>query len=237
MIDVLLFDSNKAELSALRNTAYSIAARVSDEDWNWNAFSDISKASALVRGGYTADFACLDVTVKNGIELASDVRTNGANSKIMILADASLSPMLYLRPSISPSSLLIKPFSESQATTSMREMLNEVMKSRNSEEQKGVFQLQLKSERKIIPYESIFFFEAREKKVFVNLGGTEYGFADTIDHLEEILPPGFVRCHRSFIAAKSRISNIFISKNYLEMENGAIIPLSRSYKPMLKELK
>ena len=107
--------------------------------------------------------------------------------------------------------------------------------ARLSEE--SAFLLNMKSERKMIPYSRICYFEARDKKVYLNVGNQEFAFYDTIDHLEEILPASFVRCHRSFIVSKSKIDKIFISKNYLELDNGMTVPLSRSYKSALKELK
>ena len=73
--------------------------------------------------------------------------------------------------------------------------------------------------------------------MFVNTGNQEYAVYDTIDNLQERLPEGFLRCHRSFIVAKSKIENVYLSKNYIALEDGMTVPLSRSYKEVLKELK
>ena len=61
-------------------------------------------------------------------------------------------------------------------------------------------------------------------------------FYDTLDNLEQKLDSDFVRCHRSFIIAKSRIKKVMLSKNLILLDNGYEIPLSRSYKSAIKEL-
>ena len=87
-----------------------------------------------------------------------------------------------------------------------------------------------------IPLSKIYYFEAREKKIYVRLKKQEFTFYDTIEHLEESLPEGFLRCHRSFIVSRSRVQKVMLSKNLIELEDGISLPLSRSYKPVFKEL-
>ena len=74
-----------------------------------------------------------------------------------------------------------------------------------------------------------------EKKVFLNTGDMEYPFYDTLDQLEERLTGRFLRCHRSYLVNRNKISKVYLSQNILTLEGGEEIPLSRSYKPAVKQ--
>ena len=79
-----------------------------------------------------------------------------------------------------------------------------------------------------IPYSQIFYFEAREKKVFLRTLYKEYGFYSTIEELAKGLPDYFLRSHRSFIVNRNTVENM--KGNEVFLRQGFTIPLSRSYK-------
>lgn len=237
MVDVLIANRHKEELSSICDAAWHLAARLSEDEWNWFSFSAQKEIANFLKKNHIVDFACLDVDGESSLKTAEDVRRISRDAMIMLVANADVSPMAYLKPSIMPGSLLLRPYTAQQLQSTLKEAIKTVTQSGEDDMLENAFLLNLKSERKMIAYSRIYFFEAREKKVFLNAGNQEFGFYDTIDHLEEILPSSFVRCHRSFIVSKAKIDKIFISKNYLELDNGAAIPLSRSYKSTLKELK
>jgi DNA-binding LytR/AlgR family response regulator len=91
-----------------------------------------------------------------------------------------------------------------------------------------------KDGRMMIEYSKITHFESREKRILLCTDNEEYYFYDTIDNLANVLPQEFVRCHRSFIVNVERIKKIRISDNCIFLDNGFIIPLSRSYKNKFK---
>ena len=65
----------------------------------------------------------------------------------------------------------------------------------------------------------------------------EYGFYDTIDRLEQSLPPLFVRCHRSYLVNSGWIAGVKLSSGCLRLKNDIELPVSRSYKNRFKEKK
>lgn len=71
--------------------------------------------------------------------------------------------------------------------------------------------------------------------MYLNTDTEEYAFYDTLDELTKRLSDGFIRCHRSFLVNKNKIEKVFLSQNRLVLEEDFEIPLSRSYKPALKE--
>ena len=236
MVDVLIVNRHKEELTSIYDVAWRLSARLSEEEWNWFSFSSGKELAEFFKKNHIVDFACLDIAGENTVKIAERVRKTSREAMIMLVADAGISPMAYLKPSIMPGALLLRPYTKEQLLSTLKEALKIVTKN-TDENSESAFLLNMKSERKMIPYSRICYFEARDKKVYLNVGNQEFAFYDTIDHLEEILPASFVRCHRSFIVSKSKIDKIFISKNYLELDNGMTVPLSRSYKSALKELK
>lgn len=235
MIDVLLQNHNGKELEQLADTARAIAARLSEDEWDWFLFSDEEKTLRFLEKKQGVDFACVEITGGKGVLVAEKTRENSEQAFIVVVADPSVSPMEYLKPSIMPGALLLRPYDGGQLRRVMRESLEKLLKEQP--QNTGSFRLDLKTGSKLIPFHQIYFFEARNKKIALNIGSREFDFYDTIEHLQEELPPRFVRCHRSFIVSKAHIDQIYLSKNYLMLDNGMTIPLSRTYKSVLKELK
>ena len=85
-------------------------------------------------------------------------------------------------------------------------------------------------------YSAICFFEARNKKIYLNTGAKEYGFYSTMEQLEQELSTSFIRCHRSFIVNVEKIEKVMFSKNLLFLTDGYEIPVSRTYKSVLRPL-
>ena len=122
---------------------------------------------------------------------------------------------------------------------SVKEVLSESISSYVSKfsekDDDSFFVIETRGERELIPYDRILFYETREKKVFLNTGDMEYPFYDTLDQLEERLADRFLRCHRSYLVNKSKVNKVYLSQNLLLLNSGEEIPLSRSYKPVVKQ--
>ena len=163
------------------------------------------------------------------------LRRKYSDTSLMLIADASISPMEYIRPSILASALLLRPFSSEQVRESLEAVLQAMDKKQETEER--TFLIENREGKTYIPMSQIYYFEAREKRIYVRLKREEYTFYDTIEHLTEQLPEEFIRCHRSFIVSRSRIQKVMLSKNRIILEHNIEVPLSRSYKAVLKELE
>ena len=98
------------------------------------------------------------------------------------------------------------------------------------------FLVDTREEKAVVPYSHIYYFEAREKKVFLRTKHTEYAFYSTIDALEKMLPDTFQRCHRSYIVNMQKLVRVVSSENCLELAGQITIPVSRSYRSLLREV-
>lgn len=237
MISFLALSHLKEELSNIRHYTIDIGAYLSDDEWRFFGFSDIVSLGDFLSKNPVIDISCIDVTMEKGVATAENIRNKSTNTFLILIADASISPMTYIKPTVMASSLLIRPFSDDIIKEVLRDVISEYLKKFHSDTKTGNFVIDNRGGRQLIPYEQILFFESRDKKIFLNTGGEEYAFYDTLDRIEESLNDSFIRCHRSFIVSKSYIKKIILSQNTVILKNGYQIPLSRTYKSVLKELK
>ena len=234
MIDAVLFDYKKGELKALYDLALKLSVKLSEEDWAFRLFSDPEKAEAHILSTIS-DFACIDVCGDGGLDLARSAREKSSSTLMLLVADETISPMKYLNAAIMPNSLLLRPIGAKQAASGFSDLFKMIVRTKESSDDDR-FSFNYEGGTKVIPYDQIYYFEAREKKVYVNVGNQEYGFYGVIDQLQSTLPKTFLRSHRSFIVSKSKIDRVYLSKNSIDLVDGQFVPLSRSYKADFKGL-
>lgn len=236
MISALIYSHERRELSAISRLGREIICKISEDDWDFFSFSDKKDVYDFLSADPIIDMSCVDIFDTNGISIAERLRETNNNMYIILLTDASISPVLYIRPTIMAGSLLMRPLTEKSVKRVFTEAVRECLKKFRKDDGEA-FAIENRDGRQLIPYSRIIFFESREKKIFVNTGSREYSFYDTLDNLEKNLPKGFIRCHRSYIIARKNIKKIILSQNTIILDNECEVPLSRSYKSVFKELK
>lgn len=236
MISTVLYDNDVDELEKIRLLLKDIAAYLSEEEWKINSFHLLEQIQEYVKDQYLIDMAVYDVTEQGALEYLPEFRRKYQESYLMLVADAETSPMDYLRPGIQADSLLIRPFYRQQAETIIGEFVHACLDFRTEKDTEQFYVIESKEGSINIPYSQIYFFEAREKKIYVCIGKEEFGFYCTIERLESELSGQFVRCHRGFIVNTAKIRKVMPSQNRIILTDGFEVPLSRSYKAAMKGL-
>ena len=231
---VIALDGNKDEALILKKTLSDVIAGLSDEYWDTRFFSALEESREYLNEEPLIDFACCDVTIRGVTDILPVLRRNYEEMGMMLIADAVTSPMEYLKPGIRADSLLIRPYNKQILMETLMEFISEGLARKDKNSGQGSFVMETKEGKTFFPYDSIYYFEAREKKVFVRLLNEEYGFYSTMDELEGLLPEGFKRCHRSYIVNTDKINRIFLSQNLIELVKDFSVPLSRSYRQSFK---
>ena len=235
MITCVVYDSVKEELEHLKRLLRMEAARATGDEWSMEFYGKLELLRNSLRGRAALDILCMDLSA-GGLHLLKAFRENDQQARLLVIADASISPMEYLRPSIRPDALLIRPMKESKIQAVLRELLQVYMKQIYCAEREGSYTVETRGGKTILPYSKIIYFESRNKKIYVRAGRQEYGFYDTMEHLLEVLPEDFIRCHRSFIVNRTKVKQVILSQSLIELENSEQIPISRTYRTEVKRL-
>lgn len=235
MVSSLTYDRNERELNIISEILRDLAAYLSDEHWNMNSAVTLEGVAEFFKDKPILDMLLYDVTQKGAIDYLQEWRKTYKSTQLMLIADVQTSPMDYLKPGIMASSLLLRPWDVQQVKSVLKEFVSCCIQEKGNKDGKQSYVIESREGTLNIPYEQIYFFEAKEKKIFVCTGKEEYSFYYTIDKLDEELPDQFIRCHRGFIVNAEKIRKIMLSQNTIYLADGFDIPLSRSYKSVLKE--
>jgi len=235
MISCLVIDAKREERAELIEILRYEAAHLSEDEWSMEAPERMAQLTAVLEQEY--DMACLDVTAKGMLPWAEQFRKSHEKAFVLIIADMTVSPTVYLKPSIMPTALILRPPKREEMQKTLRELAALCVERLRETDGVEAFVVEERGERTFLEYSKIYYFESREKKVFVRCAAKEYGFYDTLDHLTEILPDYFVRCHRGFIINQRKVTKVLLGQNCIELGQGIIIPVSRSYRAEVKKRK
>lgn len=235
MISMIALDGKEKENKSLELVVKNLAAMLTDEKWDMNFFVNSQEFENFISSHPLVDLSCVDITLSGSIDLLQKFRKHYEEAALMLIADATVSPLLYLKPGIRPDSLLMRPLSKDIVNSTMKEFIFSYVESITKKDGVKTFVIDTKEGKINIPYSDIYYFEAREKKLFIRTLTEEYGFYGTIDNIQETLTESFARCHRSFILNTSKIKKIMLSQNLIELADGFEVPLSRSFKPYFKK--
>lgn len=233
MINMLTYSSSEAEIREIGRIAKDKAALYSDERWVIYPCNSIDKMKDLLEDGDPFHVICFDITVNKGIHMIEELRRRFKEAYIILIASDKISPVLYMKPTIMAAALLLRPLKKGQTEEAMNTLVHSVC----TEENNDVMVLEGGEEKFRVAYRDILYLEARNKKIYVCTAAKEYGFYDTLDQLEATLPSGFIRCHRGFIVNSAKIRKVALSEGWIYLEEGCQVPVSRSYRQVIKEYR
>lgn len=165
------------------------------------------------------DLLLLDIEMgkMNGVELARKVREKNAGVQILFIT--AYPDFISEGYEVSALHYLMKPLKEEK----LFEVLDRALANLDKKERYEIFRVNGEAFR--IPVSEIVSVEAFSHYVEVVTKAGTYQIDETISGMEERLGEGFVRCHRSYLAALGYIKRI--TRTEVEMDTGAEIPLSR----------
>ena len=232
MIHLVLYAARKEDSTMLLSAIRQRVAMGSAEELDCKIFLQPAEAAECLRtAGATA--IGWDMSEEQSRLALVSARDRCRSAYLLVVANADTSPLTFLNPTISPSSLVIRPLTPPEIERVAREMMEALQRSPASSE--DYFTITSRDQQQCIPYADIYYFEARGRKLYARLRCDEIGFTGTLEQLETELPKMFQRCHRSFIINTSKIERIQLSQNIILLWDGLDVPLSRSYKKAIKE--
>lgn len=236
MAYILNYCLNAADSKLLEKEFCDVLALISEDNWQIDSCIKLGDYIEKLNKHSQTDISCFDVTTDGSVEVLEELRKNNKSTMLVLISDMTVSPLKYMKPALMAGALILKPLESSNVSLVVKDVLNAVCLTEDNEMDDKRFCIETKEGKRLIPFEKIVYFEAREKKIFVNTFYEEYSFYSSLDELEHTLPKGFVRCHRSFIVNRKMITRILFPRNMVCCGENVVIPLSRSYKPILKEV-
>ena len=176
-----------------------------------------------------------DVTTEGIIPLLEQIREKNTEMKLVLVADNSVSPVSYIRPSILPTALLWRPLQADSTRDTLWDVMQTIpAETENAAAAADAFAVEVRGCLRQIPYQEILFFEASNKRLNLHTRRKVITFPGTLEKLMEQLPQDFIRVHKSFIVNRKAILQIQFGQNLIMLEEGLTVPVSRSYKSELK---
>ena len=229
MASCVLFTPKREEGRLLLQALHERGAYFTDQAVDCQVFQDALEAAACLLARRT-EAIVWDVSQSGSLTALSEARPSNREAFLLIVAAADTSPLDFLRPDIAPSSLIIRPLGAAEVDRVACEILRAVCGGG-----KGGFVIERRGERQHIPWEQIYYFESRGKKIYARLRGEEIGFTGTLEALADTLPEQFQRSHRSFIVNTEKIDKVRFAENLILLWDNLAVPLSRSCKRSIKE--
>ena len=208
---MVTLDGNISEIKKLKTAVSDVVAGLTDEYWDTKFFSALEESREYLKSEPLVDFACWDVTLKGVTSMLPEFRRAYEEMGLLLIA-----------------------YSPETLNDTLKDFIREGLDRTERNTGEDSFVMETKEGKTYFPYDNIYYFESREKKIFIRLLNEEYGFYSTMDELEKLLPERFIRCHRSYIVNSEKIRRVLMSQNLIELVKDFVVPLSRTYKQMLK---
>ena len=222
----------QAEQVFIREAIAELAIR---HDWADAVIQFFSQAEAMQRNDETKapDIVLCDVAIPGAAEAMIRFRSECPETMIIPIADAKTPPTEYVRPDIMPFGLLWRPLTRESIIKSLSDAFHRILELKLPAE--NCFMMKSRTGVQRVPYGSIYYFEAAEKKVFLRTQNAEYGFSGTLSAIEPTLPEQFLRCHKSYIVNHYHIRDIRYDIQSIRLDGDLEIPYSRGYRKTFLE--
>ncbi len=236
MIAGILYGPDRKAIEVLGLLLKEQLGKRSSEECALVICADGSQLQAAVAQRKTWQVVCVDIGDGSGMNRVFEARQACPAAELLLLVDAGVPPMTYIRPGVMPSCLVQRPANTTLVRESVGAYAEHLLERADEDDALKSFAIESKEGITKVPYRKIVCFESRAKRISVRLAHEEYTYYDTLDRLQKSLPEQFVRCHRGFIVNARRIRQLHLSDNSVVMDDGSVVPVSRSYKSTLKEL-
>ena len=234
MIAVLVCDPDDEERKLLNRDCREQAADNCGEELRLDSVADDAALARKAEAKQLVHLLYYRFRKGQNVQPLRMFRKHCGDAMVMLITDSSVSPLEYLRPGIAPDSLLLRPLNAAQLREVNQEFWSSFLERFQDTETEERFVVDTREEKILLPWSHIYYFEARDKKIYVRTRHEEYAFYDTVEALERRLPETFQRCHRSYIVNTGKILRVISADNYLELADGMGVPVSRAYRPRFR---
>ena len=180
-------------------------------------------------------FSSVDQNKNNGIKLGDfAMRQNRDNYVVYCLYDINILNEVsqYVNR---PAGFLILPPDSTRLMGILKRVYNDYNAMYAGENVSDVLTIHKGSEIFRIPLNCVRYIEAAEKKIMFYTNEQCIGVYDNLSRMSELLRDRVIQCHRSYLINPNYIENIDFSKMLITMIGGGTVPISRSFRGIVRE--
>ena len=234
MTKMIICDDNDKEGKLLEKDAKNANAHASDTKLKIDIISDTAGYVDEMDEKSIADMAVTAIPENGDTSLPEKVREESDDKSIMLVADESVPPMRYVTPKIKAASLLQRPYTKEEREETVNDFIKDYYQKEASKDERYLY-VNNDGERERIPVSQIYYLEVRRNKVMIRMRDAVYVEYTSLDKLLKELGDDFIRCHRSFAFNRNWFDSVKLSDNRIKLAHGVSVPLSRTYKKMIRE--
>lgn len=223
-----------AESRWLRERIADMTLRYSWEDCELSVTTDPDEWSRWIEVFSDTAVIICDIAVEGTVARLRRARSRHPEAVIIPITESSISPSVYVHPDILPFALLWRPLADPENEYALFRALSHT-NSAVERASEMCFVIKNRTESWRIPYDEIYYFEARDKKIFLRTAEQELPFYETIARLKKILPDYFLRCHKGYLINQKHIERVDWTNRIIQIKQKIYVPLSRSYRNEIKE--
>lgn len=133
-----------------------------------------------------------------------------------------------------PAGVMVVPFREELMRASLRRIFNDYASLHAEGGDAEHLLVQAGKTVQRIAYRDILYLEAQDKLLHICTRRQVVSVRASLNALEQALPQGFVRCHRSYIVNRAHVEQFDLSEMTLRLSTNERLPVSRSCKDALR---
>lgn len=234
MIRMLLFSADRGELHIINELISQLVAEHHWAECELKTTDNLMEWSKWVKHVDQIDALLCDVTVEGAVAMLKLAKKAHSKALVIPIADITVVPTTYVQPDIMPYALFWRPLTEQSGKTTVADILSHVYTEKKNKTAK-FFKVETRQRTQCVPYQEMYYFEAREKKIFLRTKYEEICFYATLSQLEKQLSSQFMRCHKGYLVNTAHIVSVDWSQQLIELDGSIRVPLSKSYKNSFKE--
>ena len=220
-------ERNVCDYMEKRCRDYLAAADMNAEISAFYDGNDLVKSCAADRDAF--DIIFLDIKMKNsnGVDCAKELRDSGVQSLIVFVTSSA--EYVFSGYEVKAFRYILKTDLVNAFDRIFAECIKEL-----SADNDGVFTVKTAASVKTVKLADILYFESDRRKLIIHTKNETAEFYGKLDEVEkELAQKEFIRTHQSFLVNAVKISEV--RKNDVRLENGEVLPVSKSKSDKVKE--
>jgi len=174
--------------------------------------------------------------IDDSIRMFGDVMGRNRDNYVMLCVHDSEHLGTVINQCMRPAGILLFPFQKELMRAGLKRILNDYTSLHITGDEPDYMMVNSGKRLMRIAYRDILFLEAQDKLLNINMGRHVITVRNTLNAVAGTLPSQFIRCHRSYIVNRSYIDQIDLPRMEIQLSTQERLPVSRSYKELLKEI-